>query len=131
MTCNYDTDGVVFRDYLQVANDQMDIITFVNDGVCIFVNGLISEAKSVKTALHSWFKVARINYLCIMILITLEMMVVNFGQRKVFLFPDREKIILASMGVNPAPRYSSCQPRHRFYLVVIDLHKETFDLIHK
>jgi hypothetical protein len=48
MTCKYDTDGVVFRDYLQVANDQMDIITFVKGGVCIFVEWINIRGQECK-----------------------------------------------------------------------------------
>ena len=48
MTCNYDTDGVVFRDYLQAANDQMDIITFVNGGMCILVEWINIRGQECK-----------------------------------------------------------------------------------
>ena len=37
VTCNYDTDGVVYRDYLQVANDQIDILTYENGTSCTLV----------------------------------------------------------------------------------------------
>ena len=51
MTCNYDTEGVVFRDYLQAANDKMDIITFdsfVNGVVCIFVEWINIRGQECK-----------------------------------------------------------------------------------
>jgi hypothetical protein len=48
MTCNYDTDGVVFRDYLQAANDQMDIITFVKGDVCLFVEWINIRGQECK-----------------------------------------------------------------------------------
>ncbi|CAB4011512.1 Hypothetical predicted protein, partial [Paramuricea clavata] len=48
MTCNYDTDGVVFRDYLQAANDQMDIITFVKGEVCILVEWINIRGQECK-----------------------------------------------------------------------------------
>ena len=48
MTCNYDADGVVFRDYIQAANDQMDIITFVKGGVCIFVEWINIRGQECK-----------------------------------------------------------------------------------
>ena len=37
VTCNYDTDGVVYRDYLQVATDQIDILTHASGGLCLLV----------------------------------------------------------------------------------------------
>ena len=37
MTCNYDTDGVVYRDYLQIAKDQLNILTSTTSGSCILV----------------------------------------------------------------------------------------------
>ena len=37
MTCNYGTDGVVYRDYLQIAKGQLNILTFTTSGSCILV----------------------------------------------------------------------------------------------
>ncbi len=37
ITCNYDADGVVYRDYLQVAKAEFDIITFTSGTVCAVV----------------------------------------------------------------------------------------------
>jgi hypothetical protein len=48
MTCNYDADGVVFRDYFQAANDQLDIITFVKGEVCIFVEWINIRGQECK-----------------------------------------------------------------------------------
>ena len=66
-TCNYDTDGVVYRDYLQAATDQLDILRSANgSGSCILVEqinirgqscenctALISQDGPEKFGLHS------------------------------------------------------------------------------
>ena len=44
-TCNYDTDGVVYRDYLQVATDQLNILTFVGDS-CILLERIDIRGQS-------------------------------------------------------------------------------------
>ena len=66
MTCNYDTEGVVYRDYLQVATDQLDILTFTNGDSCSRVERInirgqscenctayIYQGGAYKFALHS------------------------------------------------------------------------------
>ncbi len=37
ITCNYDVDGVIYRDYIQVAKDRFDLIVTTSNGVCIEV----------------------------------------------------------------------------------------------
>ena len=46
VTCNYDTDGVVYRDYLQVANNQLDILTFASGGPCVLVERINIRGQS-------------------------------------------------------------------------------------
>ena len=48
VTCNYDTDGVVYRDYLQVATDQIDILTYASGGSCILVEQIDIRGESCK-----------------------------------------------------------------------------------
>ena len=48
VTCNYDTDGVVYRDYLQVATDQVDILTHASGGSCILVEQIDIRGESCK-----------------------------------------------------------------------------------
>ena len=48
VTCNYDTDGVVYRDYLQVATDQIDILTYASGGSCILVEEIDIRGESCK-----------------------------------------------------------------------------------
>ena len=44
-TCNYNTDGVVYRDYLQVATDQVNILTFVGES-CILLERIDIRGQS-------------------------------------------------------------------------------------
>lgn len=37
VTCNYDSEGVVYRVYLEVAKDQLNMLTLVNVDSCILV----------------------------------------------------------------------------------------------
>jgi hypothetical protein len=37
ITCKYDTDGLVYRDYLQAAKKEIDILSFKNDKPCPLV----------------------------------------------------------------------------------------------
>ena len=66
ITCNYDTDGVVYRDYLLAANDQINILTYTNAEICLLVEqidirgqgceyctALISQGGKWKSPLHS------------------------------------------------------------------------------
>ena len=46
MTCNYDTDGVVYHDYFQIAKDQLNILTFKNSGSCILVERIDIRGES-------------------------------------------------------------------------------------
>ena len=48
ITCNYDTDGVVYRDYLQVANDQINILTHTSGGRCTLVEHIDIQGQSCK-----------------------------------------------------------------------------------
>ena len=48
VTCNYDTDGVVYRDYLQVATDQIDILTYASGASCILVEQIDIRGESCK-----------------------------------------------------------------------------------
>ena len=48
VTCNYDTDGVVYRDYLQVATDQIDILTYTSGGSCILVEQIDLREESCR-----------------------------------------------------------------------------------
>ena len=65
-TCNYDTDGVVYRDYLQAANHQINILTYTNAEMCLLVEKIdirgqgcedctafIHQGSKWKLALHS------------------------------------------------------------------------------
>ena len=46
VTCNYNTDGVVYRDYLQASNVQMDILTQVNSSNCLWVEWINVRGES-------------------------------------------------------------------------------------
>ena len=46
VTCNYDTDGVVYRDYLQVAINQLDILTFLSVDSYILVEQINIRGQS-------------------------------------------------------------------------------------
>lgn len=48
ITCKYDTDGVVYRDYLQAANDEVDIIHFNNKVKCPLVEWIDIRGQSCK-----------------------------------------------------------------------------------
>ncbi|XP_028416304.1 uncharacterized protein LOC114540227 [Dendronephthya gigantea] len=37
-TCKYDTDGMIYRDYLQASNDQLDILSYKNEKWCHMVD---------------------------------------------------------------------------------------------
>ena len=48
-TCNYDTDGIVYRDYLEAATDKLDILRFENgSGSCILVEQINIRGQSCK-----------------------------------------------------------------------------------
>ena len=46
MTCNYDSDGVVYRDYLQVAKGQFNILTYKWGKSCILVEHINIRGQS-------------------------------------------------------------------------------------
>ena len=37
VTCRYETDGVLYTDYLRVSNEELNILTFENSGKCVRV----------------------------------------------------------------------------------------------
>ena len=66
ITCNYDTDGLVYRDYFQAANDQINILTCTSADICLLVEQIdirgqgceyctafISQGGQWKSPLHS------------------------------------------------------------------------------
>ena len=48
VTCNYDTDDVFYRDYLQMATDQIDIFAYASGGSCILVEQIDIRGESCK-----------------------------------------------------------------------------------
>ena len=55
ITCNYDADGVVYRDYLQVAKDiiTFDILTFTSGTVCAVVEWINIHGQMCKNCTAS------------------------------------------------------------------------------
>ena len=56
VTCNYDTDGVVYRDYLQVATDQIDILTYASGSSCILVEQIDIRGQSCRDCTAFFFQ---------------------------------------------------------------------------
>ena len=57
MTCNYDTDGVLYRDYLQVAKDKLNILTFESgDGSCVLVEQINIRGQSCESCTAIFFQ---------------------------------------------------------------------------
>ena len=99
VTCNYNTEGVVYRDYLQVATHQLNILTATNLDSCILVERINIRGQGCEIARRILPKADGTWHYKVILIIPLHE-VVNLSPLGAYVAMVQMKIILVFMSVS-------------------------------